>query len=165
MPVIRRFLPHPLLTLTLLIVWLMLVNTVSAGHIALGLILGVIIPLLTAPFWPQRPKIRNPITIVSYILVVLYDIVKANIHVAWLVLFVPSAKLRSRFVTVPLDLTTPEAITVLAGTITMTPGTVSADVSADGRALLVHCLDAPDEQAVVDEIKERYEARLKEIFE
>ncbi len=46
-----------------------------------------------------------------------------------------------RYVTVPLDLTTPEAIAVLAGTITMTPGTVSADLSADGRALLVHCLD------------------------
>lgn len=165
MPFIRRFLPHPLLTLTLLIVWLMLVNTISAGHIVLGLILGVIIPFLTAPFWPQRPKIRNIVGIAGYILIVLYDIVKANIHVAWLVLFVPASKLRTRFVSVPLDLTTPEAITVLAGTITMTPGTVSADVSADGRALLVHCLDAPDDQAVVDEIKERYEARLKEIFE
>ena len=46
---------------------------------------------------------------------------------------------------------TPEAIAVLAGTITMTPGTVSADLSADGRALLVHCLDTGDPAATVAE--------------
>jgi multicomponent K+:H+ antiporter subunit E len=68
-------------------------------------------------------------------------------------------------VTVPLELTTAEAITVLAGTITLTPGTVSADLSADGRALLVHCLEAPDPEGVVATIKERYERRLLEIFE
>ena len=64
----------------------------------------------------------------------------------------------------PLALTSPEAITVLAGTITMTPGTVSAELSADGRALLVHGLDVPDPEALVAEIKSRYEARLLEIF-
>ena len=54
--------------------------------------------------------------------------------------------------------------TVLAGTITMTPGTVSCDLSADGRSLLVHCLDAPDAEEAVRQMKVRYEARLKEIF-
>jgi multicomponent K+:H+ antiporter subunit E len=54
---------------------------------------------------------------------------------------------------------------VLACTITMTPGTVSADVSADQRALLVHCLETDDPDAVVAQIKSRYERRLKEIFE
>lgn len=54
---------------------------------------------------------------------------------------------------------------MLAGTITMTPGTVSSDISACGRALLVHCLDAEDPQAVREQIKTRYERRLKEIFE
>ncbi|MDP3547455.1 MAG: Na+/H+ antiporter subunit E, partial [Phreatobacter sp.] len=73
--------------------------------------------------------------------------------------------LRSRYVTIPLDLTTPEAIAVLAGTITMTPGTVSADLSADGKALLVHCLDTDDPDATVAGIKMRYERRLKRMFE
>jgi multicomponent K+:H+ antiporter subunit E len=67
-------------------------------------------------------------------------------------------------VTVPLELRSPEAITVLAGTITMTPGTVSCDLSADGRSLLVHCLDAPDAEEAVRQMKARYEARLMEIF-
>lgn len=66
---------------------------------------------------------------------------------------------------VPLDLTAPEAITALAGTITMTPGTLSADLSADGKALLVHCLETDDPEGVVATIKQRYERRLKEIFQ
>jgi multicomponent K+:H+ antiporter subunit E len=53
---------------------------------------------------------------------------------------------------------------VLAATITMTPGTVSSDLSADGRSLLVHCLDAKDGEEAVRQMKSRYEARLKEIF-
>ena len=63
------------------------------------------------------------------------------------------------------DADAPEAITVLAGAITMTPGTVSSDLPSEGHNLLVHCLNAPDPEAVRDEIKQRYERRLKEIFE
>ena len=67
--------------------------------------------------------------------------------------------------TIPLDVQTPEAIAVLAGTITMTPGTVSSDLSADGRALLVHCLETDDPVGTVATIKRRYERRLLRIFE
>ena len=78
-----------------------------------------------------------------------------------------AGRLRLIFVAdeIPLELRSPEAIAVLAGTITMTPGTVSADLSSDGRSLLVHCLDAADPDDVVASIKSRYERRLKEIFE
>ena len=89
----------------------------------------------------------------------------ANFQVARIVLFMPRDKIRSAWVTVPLDLRSPEAITLLAGTITMTPGTLTADMSACGRALLIHSLHAPDPDAVRDDIKARYEARLKRIFE
>ena len=98
-------------------------------------------------------------------LVVLWDICVANVQVAMIILFKANANTKPAWITIPLDLRTPEAITVLAGTITMTPGTVSSDLSADGRSLLVHCLDAPDPDAVRDDIKARYERRLKEIFE
>jgi multicomponent K+:H+ antiporter subunit E len=54
---------------------------------------------------------------------------------------------------------------MLAGTITMTPGTVTADMSACGRVLLIHSLHAPDPDAIRDDIKSRYETRLKRIFE
>jgi multicomponent K+:H+ antiporter subunit E len=160
-----RILPHPLLTLLLTVVWLMLVNSVTFGAVILGLAFGILIPLLTSAYWPNRPKLRRPLKVVTYVLIVVWDICVANLVVAKTILFRRNADLRSNWVTIPLDLSSPEAITVLAGTITMTPGTVSSDISACGRALLVHCLDAPDPDAVREDIKYRYERRLKEIFE
>ncbi|WP_291727300.1 Na+/H+ antiporter subunit E [Leisingera sp. F5] len=165
MKLVRRLFPHPLLTLLLTLTWLLLVNGWSLNSLVFGLMLGVLIPFVTQPYWPNRPKLRRPLKIAEYILVVVLDIVQANIIVARIVLFKPNANRRPNWITIPLDLKTPEAITALAGTITMTPGTLSADVSDEGHALLVHCLDAPNPDAVRDEIKQRYERRLMEIFE
>ncbi|MBY6055700.1 Na+/H+ antiporter subunit E [Leisingera daeponensis] len=165
MKLVWRLFPHPLLTLLLTITWLLLVNRWSLNSLVFGFLLGVLIPFVTQPFWPNRPNLRRPLKVAEYILVVLTDIVQANIIVARIVLFKPNADRRPNWITVPLELKTPEAITALAGTITMTPGTLSADVSDEGHALLVHCLDAPNPDAVRDEIKQRYERRLMEIFE
>ncbi|EIE52802.1 cation:proton antiporter [Salipiger aestuarii] len=162
---LRRALPHPLLTLILTIVWMMLVNKVTLGHLFLGVVLGVVIPGLTAPYWPNRPKLGRPLKMAEYATIVLWDIIRANVTVARIVLFKPVVDIHSQWVALPLDLTSPEAITALAGTITMTPGTVSATLSSDGGALLIHCLHNDDPDAVCREIKHRYERRLKEIFE
>ena len=89
----------------------------------------------------------------------------ANVQVAMIILFKRNEDIRSAWITVPLDLTSPEAITVFAGTITMTPGTVSAMLCADGRAILVHALHVDDPDAARDQMKDRYERRLKEIFQ
>ncbi len=165
MRLLRRIFPHPQLTLLLTLVWCLLVNALSLNTVVMGLFLGTIIPLTTARYWPDRPTLRNPAMIVEYIVVALWDIIVANVVVARLVLFRRNADLHPAWVAIPLDLRSPEAITVLAGTITLTPGTVSADLSTEGHMLLVHCLNAEDTDAVRDEIKDRYERRLKEIFE
>lgn len=161
----RRILPHPYLTMLLVVVWIMLVNRLTPGNLLLGLGLGIVIPMLTAPYWPDAPQLRNWRKITEYCLLVVWDICVANVVVARQILFMRNDELASAWVTVPLDLRSPEAITVLAGTVTMTPGTVSSDLSACGTALLVHCLHAPDPEAIRDQIKSRYETRLKEIFE
>ncbi|MBY6114094.1 Na+/H+ antiporter subunit E [Mameliella alba] len=161
---LKRLFPHPLLSLTLLAVWLMLVNKVTPGNVLLGGFLGIVVPILTSPYWPGRPALKRPFMSVPYVLIVFWDIIVASIQVAQIVLFKPRSQIHSQWVVVPLDLTSPEAITVLAGTITMTPGTVSALVSSDGTTLLVHCLHTDDPDSIRDEIKTRYEARLKEIF-
>ncbi|MBY0361164.1 MAG: Na+/H+ antiporter subunit E [Phreatobacter sp.] len=159
-----RFLPQPILTLVIAGVWMALANDISLGNAVLGLILGLVIPLLTQAYWPDRPRFKNPWRIIDFTLVVLWDIVMSNIQVAQLVLFRRGDSLRSQFVRVPLELTNAEAITILAGTITMTPGTISADLSADGTSILVHCLETDDPEGTVNAIKERYERRLMEIF-
>lgn len=162
---LKRIFPHPILSLLLVVVWLMLVNKVTTGNLLLGAILGVIIPFATQPYWTRTPQIKRPFKVIEYILVVLWDIVVANVQVAWIIVSKSNANIQSQWVRVPLDVKTPEAITTLAGTITMTPGTVTSLVAADGSALLVHTLDTDAPDAVRDEIKTRYERRLKEIFE
>lgn len=159
-----RIFPHPFLTLLLVIVWCLLMNTLSLGTVVMGLILGFLIPIAAAAYWPNRPPLPRPWLLLSYLALVIWDIIVANIEVAMIVLFKSNAAMKPNWIVIPLDLRTPEAITMLAGTITLTPGTVSADLSADGTALLVHALDAPDPDAVRDAIKARYEARLKRIF-
>jgi multicomponent K+:H+ antiporter subunit E len=160
-----RFVPHPILTVILALVWVLLVNDLSVANLVFGLVLGLAIAGLTSAYWPSRPKIGNPLAIVEYSAIVFYDIVISNVQVAYLVLFRSGKSLKSQFIAVPLDLRSPEAIATLAGTITMTPGTVSADLSADGRSLLVHCLDTSDPAETIATIKSRYEHRLMRIFE
>jgi multicomponent K+:H+ antiporter subunit E len=160
----RKLLPHPYLTLTLIVFWMLLVNEFKIGSLVMATILGVILPLLTAAWWPARPPMPHPVQLFLYAIMVLWDVIVANFQVAYIILFMPPDRIRSAWITIPLDLRAPEAITLLAGTITMTPGTLTADMSSCGRALLVHCLHAPDPDATRDDIKSRYEARLKRIF-
>lgn len=161
---LHRLFPHPVLSLSIFAIWFMLVNELKLISALMALILAVAVPLLTAPYWPDRPKLRNPVAIAEFIAVVMYDIVKANIEVAKIILFMKPQDIQEAWIEVPVDLASPEAVTLLAGTITMTPGTVSADVSADGKSILVHALHAPDPDAIRDDIKARYESRLKRIF-
>lgn len=160
----RRFLPHPLLTPVLAVVWLLLNNSAAPGQIALGLLLGWAIPLFTLRFWPEAVRIHKPFALLRFAVVVLFDILLANLTVARLIIGRPQ-RLRPIFVTVPLALRSDLAISLLANTICLTPGTVSARLSPDHRHLLVHALDAADADALVATIKGRYEAPLKEIFE
>ncbi|EPX81835.1 Na+/H+ antiporter subunit E [Salipiger mucosus] len=162
---LKRLAPHPLLSLTLVLVWFGLVNKFTLGNLILGGFLGLVIPMVTAAYWPNRPGVSRPFKVIEYALIVLWDICKANVEVALIILFKPNAKIRSHWINVPLELTSAEAITTLAGTITLTPGTVSATLAADGGNILVHCLHTDDPDGVRDDIKSRYERRLKEIFE
>jgi multicomponent K+:H+ antiporter subunit E len=161
---IRRLLPHPALSVLVGVVWMLLVNEPSSGGLFLAAVVAVLVPLATSRFWPDRPRIRFGRAAMAYLGIVLLDILIANFQVAWVILTRRNRDLRARWLVVPLALRSPEAITVLAGTISLTPGTVSSDVSADGRALLVHALDVADPEAEIARIKTRYEARLLEVF-
>ena len=160
----KTLFPHPGLSGLLLAIWLLMLNGFSMGWLLLGILLAVLVPIFTAPFWPDRAVMRWGLPLLAYMLLVVRDIIAANFHVARLILFRRNQDLRSCWLAIPLDLHSAEAITLLAGTISLTPGTVSADISTDGRYLLVHTLDVADPEAEVAWIKSRYERRLLEIF-
>jgi len=160
----KKLIPHPILSLALWVIWLLLNNTVAAGHMVLGAILALVIPLLTSGFWPEKVCIRHPVTLFKFIGVVIWDIVVANLIVAKLILGNKDT-LQPKFMCIPLDIETPIAISLLANTISLTPGTVSCDVSEDHKTLFVHGLHEEDPEATVKDIKQRYEKPLKKVFE
>lgn len=160
----RPWLPTPLLSILLLVVWLLLVRSTAFGQLLLGGFLAVVIPLVTHRFWDAQPHVARPWKLLRFVLRVLGDILIANIEVAWLIVN-PWRRLRPHFVEYPLMLEDRFTITLLANTISLTPGTVSANLRLDGRTLLIHALDVEDEEALITHIRERYEQPLKEIYE
>lgn len=160
----HRLFPHPVLSLNLTVVWMLLSNEFSGASLVMGLLLGWLIPLFSVRFWPEPVVIRHPLTLLRFIATVLYDILLANFIVAALIVRGPR-QLKPAFVRVPLALKSELAISLLSNTICLTPGTVSAELAADHRSLLVHALSTDDPQALVDTIKQRYEAPLKQVFE
>lgn len=155
--------PQPWLSLILFTVWQLLSDGVSGGSVVMGLVLAWLIPQLTQGFWPERPAFIRSWRLPLYLVRVLLDIVVASFSVARLIL--SPRKPQPMFVCYPLDLEHPLAISILASTISLTPGTVSADVSDDNKVLLIHALDAQSEQEVIDAIKVRYEKPLLEMFQ
>jgi multicomponent K+:H+ antiporter subunit E len=164
MSALARLLPHPMLSLAVAVVWLLLANSVAPAHVLLAALLGVAIPRLTAGLFPERLRSIRLGMALRLFLPFLWDIVVANVAMARIIL-APELRVKPSFLALPLSLTNPYAIAVLAGMITMTPGTVSVDLSPDGRTLWIHALNVEDPEGAVAEIKRRYEQPLRELFE
>ncbi|MFT5591978.1 MAG: multicomponent K+:H+ antiporter subunit E [Oceanicoccus sp.] len=159
-----RFLPMPFHSVLLLIVWLLLNNTLAPGHLVLGVILAIAIPLMASGMQDPQPGLHKPLTIIRYMFMVIGDIVIANFGVARLVLG-SSKKLTPAFIAIPLSIEHELPITILASTVSLTPGTVSAEVSEDKKWLYVHVLNLTDKDELIALIKHRYERPLMEIFQ
>lgn len=160
----RLWLPHKALSIYMWVLWLLLVNDLSVGHILLGGFLAWLIPYLTQSFWPEEMVLHKPLVAARFVLLVLWDILIANLVLAKRILG-PTQQLKPAFMVLPLALEQDFAITLLASTISLTPGTVSADLSVDRQALLIHVLHVDDIDESIQSMKKRYEAPLKEIFE
>lgn len=164
MSVVRALLPSPSSSVVLALFWLVLAGELSAAQVALAALLGLVMPILTDRFRASRLPVRRVDVALRLAGLFLYDLLVANVAVARAVLGSMS-RVQPRFVRVPLDIEDPAATTLLAGLVTLTPGTVSVDIDRSARTLTVHMLLVTDEQAAVQQIKTRYEARIREIFQ
>lgn len=161
--VFNKLFPHPFLTLALWIIWLLLNNTIDAGHIVLGFIIATLIPFITSGFWPEKVRIKAPLVLIKFLLIVLWDIIVSNLVVAKLILG-RNNQLKPAFFYIDLDIQTALGIGVLANTISLTPGTVSCDWSSEHNRLLVHALNVDNIDETIKLIKQRYEAPLIQVF-
>lgn len=158
----ERWFPHPLVSVIVGLSWLMLNHSLDAGTILMALILVVGIPRLVRPFIARTPNI-DWLPAIQLFFVVLWDIIVSNIKVAKLVLG-PMHKMHPKWFRIPLETQHEEVNTLLAMIITTTPGTVSAGIDQDRGDILVHALSANDTEAEIQNIKDRYEKPLMQIF-
>ncbi len=158
-----RWRPRPLGGLVVAATWLLLTGSASRANLAFAVLLALLLPALLGGLWPEALRVRRPWRALRLLATLLGDIVVANLQVAARILG-PQSRLRPRFVWLPLELRNPYAISTLATMITLTPGTLSVDLTPDRRWLLLHALDVEDEAALVAQLKRRYERPLAEIL-
>lgn len=161
----RRLLPYPLLSLSLLVIWMLLNQSMAAGTILLGALLGVGLAWVFGVLRPPKAHIRNYPRAFLLLLRVIGDIVRSNIAVARLILGRRDSGVNSGFVAIPLTLTDHYGLAVLACIITSTPGTIWVSHDSTRNVLLIHVLDLVDAQSWISTIKQRYERPLLEIFQ
>lgn len=160
----RRWLPYPMLSTLLLVVWLLLNQSMAPGTILLGALLGIALAKVSSLLRRPRVRLHNHHLLGLLFARVMLDILRSNLAVAKIILR-RDRRMRSGFVAIPLTLSDRHALAVLACIITSTPGTIWVSYDSTANILLIHVLDLIDEQSWIDTIKQRYERLLLEIFQ
>lgn len=161
----KRLLPAPWLSLSLWLLWLLLNQSLSAGNLLLGALLGFITPILTAPLRPLPVRIGKPGVMFKLLLQVGRDVIASNLAVGWSVWNAGRRPPRSAFVKVPLDLRDANGLAALSMIATVVPGTVWSELALDRSVLLMHVFDLQDETRFIEHFKRCYERPLMEIFQ
>lgn len=160
-----RLLPYPAISAAVFLLWLLSTQSLSPGHLLVALALALLGPLPLRKLDVPRGRLRRPLVALTLIYDVITDIIRSNIAVARIILAPRTRKVTSGMMRIPLDTRSPHALATLACIITATPGTLWVDFDHEDGMLTIHVLDLVDEAAWIDIMKNRYEHRLREIFE
>jgi multicomponent K+:H+ antiporter subunit E len=161
----RRLLSFPLGLAGLLVLWLLLNQALSLGHVLLGSIAALVGIWAFTALEPPTVRVRRLGAILRLAWLVFTDIVRSNIAVGRIILGLVGRQRRSGFVDIPLDLQNSYGLATLACIITATPGTLWVSFDEAKSTLTIHVLDLVDETEWLRTIKGRYERLLLEIFE
>ena len=148
----------------LAIVWAAVTGSFSPANLLFGLVLA------TGALYVIREQVGSlgyfarARRIGSLGLLFIYELILSAWRVAVLVVS-PSMKLQPGIIAYPLTVKRDFEITLLANLITLTPGTLSVDVSEDETVLYVHCIDCSDPVATVRDIADGFERKIIEAFQ
>lgn len=156
------------INLVLAFSWLVLTGEFTPGNLAIGYIIGYLMLLwadkAASPDSPMSRYLHRVPKIISLFFYFLWTVITANFRMARAVLS-PLSRLNPAIVAVPLDITDPLGITLLANWITLTPGTLTIEVANDNSTLYVHTFQCPSVDAFRAEIKDSFERRIMELYE
>jgi multicomponent Na+:H+ antiporter subunit E len=150
-----RFLWNVLLA----VVWAAITANFSPGNLALGFVLGLLVLFFARPVIGSSGYVRRLTQAVALFGFFIWDLFLSNLHVAYDVIR-PRPHMQPGVIAIPLDVRTDAEITLLANLITLTPGSLSLDVSADRRTLYLHAMHVGDPDALRREIKDGFERRI-----
>lgn len=153
------------MNILLALAWVALTGQFGWVNLAFGFALGYAILYFGARGNGGGPYFRRISRTARFTAYVAWQLVMANVKVARTVLFTPISHLRPGIVAIPLDIDSDAEITVLANLITLTPGTLSLDVSDDRTVLYVHSIEVDDPGAFRDDTKTGFERAVQEVFE
>lgn len=152
-----------LLNILLAITWMLLSGEVTAENFIEGLIIGYLILWISKSALGGTSYFRKIPKAISFFFYFVKELIVANLKVAFDII-TPKDYMQPGIVAVPLDAETDMEITLLANLITLTPGTLSLDVSKDKKVLYIHTLYLDDTEKFRAEIKNGMEKRLLEVL-
>ncbi|MDX1665375.1 MAG: Na+/H+ antiporter subunit E [Candidatus Promineifilaceae bacterium] len=152
-----------LLNIFLALVWTFLQGELQVSNFVVGFVVGYIVLALSQHILGQQAYVAKVGQVAAFVLFFLWDITWASIKLAWIIVQ-PRLTLRPAIVAVPLDARTSAEIAMLANLITLSPGTLSVDVSSDRETLYVHTILLEDPESLRREIKSGYERRVLEVM-
>jgi len=155
----NMFLWNILLALT----WAMLSGHFNLANDVVGFIVGYGVLLLAQRVIGMSPYFRRLRRVISFIGFFLWELLLANLRVAYDVV-TPPLYARPGVIAIPLEAHTAVEVTLLANLLTLTPGTLSLDVSDDGRVLYIHAMFIDDPESFRRRIKDGLERRLLEVL-
>ncbi len=152
-----------LTNIMLVLIWVALTGDFTFVNFAFGFLLGSLALWLADKESDSRKYFRLIPAALSFILFFLYELIKANIQVAYEVMK-PTLGMVPGIVAIPLDVESDLEITLLANLISLTPGTLSLDVSEHKEVLYVHAMYVHDKQEFIDSIKNGFERKVIELL-
>ncbi|MFO7720585.1 MAG: Na+/H+ antiporter subunit E [Gillisia sp.] len=155
----NRFLSNILLTF----LWVALTGNFQFPNYVFGFAVSFLLLRITTQGRKDAKYFRIVPKVISFIFFFLYELLKSNLEVAYEVL-TPKHHMTPGIVRVPLDASTDIEISFLANLISLTPGTLSLDVSTDKKVLYVHSMYIKDRDTFIAGIKNGFEKRLLEIL-
>lgn len=158
-----RFSPF-VLNVVLALAWAVTTGTFSLVNLVIGYVLAFIALWLPWRLWGNDAYFRRPWRIVRLIAIFIWELMVSAITVARLV-FTPGMKFKPAIVAIPLDTKHDLGITLFANLISLTPGTLSMDVSDDRSTLYVHAMDSDDPEADKRDMKQTFERNVQEVME
>jgi len=159
---------HLALFIITLIFWLLITLSLSLSNIVVGIVAALVTSLLFGKYFVRgvgkflQPKRYG--WLIVYIFIFLWECIKANFDVAYRVLH-PAMPIKPGIVKVKVGIKSDLAKTMLANSITMTPGTIAVDVIDD--IMYVHWIYVSSEDPAVytHKVSGRFEKYIKKIFE